>query len=106
VKRAVDFTSRADVAEWFANVMERAYEMAELAGEGAQPRTARTLSRADLRRETEATFAELRQLCRAGRRGIRARWPPTSNPNWTRPCLAEYHRKIAARTGVEACRAA
>ena len=72
MKNAVDFNNRADVADWLANVMDRAYDLAEIAGAALKPRRERLLSRAALRRELDASFNELRQLCRAGRRGIRA----------------------------------
>jgi hypothetical protein len=76
VKPAVNFDDRADVADWFASVMDNAYELAEIAGAALKPKEERILSKAELRRELETTFAELRALCRAGRRGIRT--PPRS----------------------------
>jgi hypothetical protein len=72
VKPAVNFDDRAEVADWLASLMERAYELADVATEATAPRGSRTLSRAALRRELDATFGELHALCRAGRRGIRA----------------------------------
>jgi hypothetical protein len=72
VKRAVDFNNRAEVADWLASVVERTYELADIATEATAPRGSRTLSRAALRRELDATFGELHALCRAGRKGIRA----------------------------------
>lgn len=74
MKPAVNFEDRLEVAEWFASIMERAYELADIAAAANKPRRERLLSRAALRRELEVTFGELRQLCRAGRRGIRT--PP------------------------------
>lgn len=71
MKRAVVFNDRAEVADWLASLMDRAYEVADIATEATAPRGARTLSRAALRRELDATFGELHTLCRAGRRGTR-----------------------------------
>ncbi len=76
MKPAVNFDDRADVANWFASVMDNAYELAEIAGDALKPKGERVVSKAELRRELETTFAELRALCRAGRRGIRT--PPRS----------------------------
>ncbi len=70
MKRAVDFNDRAEVADWLNSIMERAYELGDIATEATAPHGARTVSKAELRRELGATFDELRQLCRAGRRGI------------------------------------
>ncbi len=72
MKPAVNFDDRAEVADWLNSIMERAYELADVATEATAPRGARTLSKAALRCELDATFAELHTLCRAGRRGIRA----------------------------------
>ena len=72
MKPAVNFEDRAEVADWFASVMDNAFELAEIAGAALKPKGERVLSKAELRRELETTFGELRQLCRAGRRGIRA----------------------------------
>jgi hypothetical protein len=72
VKRTVDFDNRAEVADWFAGIMDSAYDLAEIAGAALKPRDERILSKAELRRELDANFDELRQACRAGRRGIRA----------------------------------
>lgn len=72
MKSAVDFNNRAEVADWLASIMERAYELGDIATEATAPRGARTMSKAALRDELGTTFDELRQLCRAGRRGIRA----------------------------------
>ena len=77
MKPTVNFDDRAEVADWFASVMERSYELADIADAANKPRRERLLSRAALRRELDATFAELRQLCRAGRRGIRT---PSEKP--------------------------
>lgn len=71
MKRTVDFTDRADAAEWLASFMDRAYDLADIATEATKPRSQRTLCKAALRRELQATFGELHKLCRAGRRGIR-----------------------------------
>lgn len=78
MKPSVNFDDRAEVADWFHEVVDRAYELAEIAGAALKPKDQRLLSRAALRRELEATFGELRQLCRAGRRGIRT--PPRRTP--------------------------
>jgi hypothetical protein len=72
VKPALNFESRAEVADWLASVLERAYELADIATEATAPRGARTVTKAALRRDLDATFTELRQLARAGRKGIRA----------------------------------
>jgi hypothetical protein len=72
VKRAVNFNDHAEVADWLASVVERAYELADIATEATAPHGVRTLSKAALRAELAATFGELHQLARAGRRGIRA----------------------------------
>ena len=72
MKRAVDFNDRAEMADWLASFMARAYELADIATEATAPRGKRTLSKAALRRELDVTFGELHALCRAGRRGIRA----------------------------------
>ena len=72
MKRAVDFNNRSEVADWLNSIMERAYELGDIATEATAPHGARTMSKAELRRELGSTFDELRQLCRAGRRGIRA----------------------------------
>jgi hypothetical protein len=72
MKAAVNFDDRAEVAEWLASLMERAYDLADITSEATAPRGSRTLSKAALRRDLDVTFAELQKLCRAGRRGIRA----------------------------------
>ncbi len=71
MKAAVNFNDRVEVADWFASVMDNAYELADIAGAALKPKAERVVSKAELRRELEASFGELRQLCRAGRRGIR-----------------------------------
>jgi len=80
VKRAVDFTNRAEVADWIASLNERVLDMADIAAEATKPRRARTVSRAHLRGEIEATMAELRAMVRAGRRGIRSSAPTEPPP--------------------------
>ena len=72
MKPAVNFNNRDEVADWLNSIMERAYELGDIATEATAPRGARRMSKAELRRELGASFDELRQLCRAGRRGIRA----------------------------------
>jgi hypothetical protein len=72
MKHAVNFDDRADVADWLANLMDRATDLVDIATEATKPRRERTLCKAALRRELQATFGELHKLCRAGRRGIRA----------------------------------
>ena len=71
MKPTVNFDDRAEVADWFSAVMDSAYDLAEIAGAALKPKNERIVSKAELRRELDATFAELRALCRAGRRGIR-----------------------------------
>ena len=71
MKPSVNFEDRAEVADWFSAVMNSAYDLAEIAGAALKPKDERIVSKAELRRELDATFGELRQLCRAGRRGIR-----------------------------------
>lgn len=78
MKPAVNFDDRAEVADWFASVMVNAYDLAEIAGAALKRKGERVVTKAELRRELEATFAELTQLCRAGRRGIRT--PPRRTP--------------------------
>ena len=56
MKSTVDFDDRAEVAEWLASLMERAYELVDIATEATAPRGSRTLSRAALRRELDVTF--------------------------------------------------
>jgi acyl transferase domain-containing protein len=80
VKRAVDFTDRSAVADWIAALNERVLDLADIAAEACKPRRARTVSRAHLRSEIEATVAELRAMVRAARRGIRAGAPTEPPP--------------------------
>jgi hypothetical protein len=72
VKAAVNFNNRDEVADWLNSIMDRAYELGDIATEATAPHGARTMSKAELRRELGSTFDELRQLCRAGRHGIGA----------------------------------
>jgi hypothetical protein len=87
VKRTVDFTDRNAVADWIAALNERVLDLADIASEATKPRRERTVSRAHLRGEIEATVAELRAMVRAGRRGIRANAPtePPPPPASARP---------------------
>lgn len=72
MKESVDFDNRSDVADWLASTMERAFEVADIAAAALEPKSKRVLSKAELRRELAAAVAELQQLHKAARRGLRA----------------------------------
>ena len=71
MKPSVNFDDRADVADWLSSLLDSAYDLAEIAAAALKPKEERVLSKAELRRELEATLNELHRLGRAGRRGIR-----------------------------------